>query len=229
MSTLDTKERILDAAERLFAERGFAGTSLRSVTKSAGVNLAAIHYHFGAKEALLREVFARRAAPVNQERLRLLDELEKAAPGRAVALESILDAFLRPVMHLQRDLAADGDVWGRLIGRVYSEPVDLVEAVLKDQFVEVSRRFMDALTRSLPELPDSEIHRRMQFVIGALTHSLTGLHRMADLPELGGEGINADGSLDSMLAFLTAGFRAPLRGNRGRAADETTDRKAGGG
>jgi AcrR family transcriptional regulator len=213
MASLDTKERILDAAERLFAERGFAGTSLRAVTKQAGVNLAAIHYHFGAKETLLREVFARRAAPLNQERLRRLDELEKKAQGRAVSMESILDAFLRPVMDLQRDLAANSDVWGRLIGRVYSEPADLVEAVLKDQFVEVSRRFMEALARSLPELPALEIHHRMQFVIGTLTHSLTGLHRMAGLPEFGGEEINADDALDSMLAFLTAGFRAPMRGN----------------
>ena len=226
MASVETKERILDAAERLFAERGFAGTSLRSVTKAAGVNLAAIHYHFGAKEALLREVFARRAAPMNQERLRRLDELETAAQGRGVPLESILDAFLRPVMHLQRDLAAEGDVWGRLIGRVYSEPVDLVEAVLKDQFVEVSRRFMDALSRSLADMPPAEVHRRMQFVIGVLTHSLTGLHRRAGLPEYGGENVDSDDSFESMLAFLAAGFRAPLRSNGASVAEEMPVKEA---
>jgi len=227
MASPETKERILDAAERLFAERGFAGTSLRSVTKEAGVNLAAIHYHFGAKEALLREVFARRATPVNQERLRQLDELEKAARGKPVELKSILDAFLRPVMHLQRDLAAEGDVWGRLIGRVYSEPVDLVEAVLKDQFVEVSRRFTEALSRTLPSMPALEVQRRMQFVLGVLTHSLTGLHRVALLPELSDGDIDPDDSLASMLAFLTAGFRAPVSANGSRAAEETPLRKAG--
>lgn len=227
MSTLDTKERILDAAERLFAERGFAGTSLRSVTKEAGVNLAAIHYHFGAKEALLREVFARRATPMNQERLRRLDELEKAARGHALTLESILDAFLRPVMYLQRDLAAESDVWGRLIGRVYSEPVDLVEAVLKDQFTEVSQRFMEAFQRALPSMPPAEIHQRMQFVIGVLTHSLTGLHRMAGLREFGGEGLDAEASLDSMLTFVTAGFAAPRRVNGTTSAGEIPVREAG--
>jgi AcrR family transcriptional regulator len=224
---LDTKERILDAAERLFAERGFAGTSLRSVTKEAGVNLAAIHYHFGAKEALLHQVFARRATPVNDERLRRLDELEKGAGGRPLELEAILDAFLRPVMHLQRDLAADSDNWGRLIGRVYSEPVDLVEAVLKDQFAEVGRRFMEAFSRALPGMPAAEVYRRIQFVIGVLTHTLTGLHRMGGLPEVGDDDADADESLNSMLAFLAAGFRAPLRGNGAHAAEEVPVREAG--
>lgn len=227
MSSFETKERILDAAERLFAERGFAGTSLRSVTKEAGVNLAAIHYHFGAKEALLHQVFARRARPVNEERLRRLDDLEKAARGRPVALEAILDAFLSPVMHLQRDLAADGDIWGRLIGRVYSEPVDLVEAVLKDQFTEVGRRFTEAFSRALPDLSPAEIHRRIQFVIGVLTHTLTGLHRMGGLPEVGDDGADADDSLSSMLAFLAAGFRAPPHGNGARAAEQIPVREAG--
>lgn len=226
MASLDTKERILDAAERLFAERGFAGTSLRSVTKAAGVNLAAIHYHFGAKEALLHQVFARRAAPVNQERLRLLDELEEGAAGRPVDLQAILDAFLRPVLHQQRDLAADSDNWGRLIGRVYSEPVDLVEAVLKDQFAEVSRRFLAALSRALPEMPAVEIHRRMHFVIGALTHALTGLHRIAGLQEIGDVDLDGDDSLDSMLAFLTAGFRAPLPADGLRSAIQSPVREA---
>jgi AcrR family transcriptional regulator len=225
---LDTKERILDAAERLFAERGFAGTSLRSVTKAAGVNLAAIHYHFGAKETLLHQVFARRAAPMNQERLRRLDEMEKTAQGRSLRVEEILDAFLRPVMHLQRDLAAEGEVWGRLIGRVYSEPIDLVEAVLKDQFFEVGRRFTEALIRALPDVPAAEIHRRMQFVIGVLTHSLTGLHRMAGLREFGSESVDAESSFESMLAFLTAGFQAPLRTNGANGTEEIPVREAEG-
>jgi AcrR family transcriptional regulator len=227
LSSLETKERILDAAERLFAERGFAGTSLRSVTKEAGVNLAAIHYHFGAKEALLEEVFARRAAPVNDERLRRLDQLEEKAEGRPLPLEAILDAFLRPVMHLQRDLGADSDIWARLIGRVYSEPIDLVEAVLKDQFAEVGRRFMEAFSRALPDMPAVEINRRTQFVIGVLTHTLTGLHRIGGLPEAAGDGADADESLDSMLAFLAAGFRAPLRNNGARSAERISIKEAG--
>lgn len=196
------------------------------MTKAAGVNLAAIHYHFGAKEALLHEVFARRAGPLNRERLRRLDALESTASGRAASVEKILDAFLRPVMLLQRDLADGGDVWGRLIGRVYSEPIDLVEAVLKDQFIEVSRRFMEALSRALPHLPLPEIHRRMQFTIGAITHSLTGLYRRAGLPELG-EDLDADASFDSMLAFLSAGFRAPRRIDATRATAQIPAQEAG--
>jgi AcrR family transcriptional regulator len=72
LASKDTKERILDAAERLFAAHGFAGTSLRAVTKEAGVNLAAVHYHFGTKEDLLRAVLSRIVIPVNRERLEML-------------------------------------------------------------------------------------------------------------------------------------------------------------
>src|ERR671910_3594384 len=81
MRVMETKEKILDAAERLFAAHGFAGTSLRSVTKEAGVNLAAVHYHFGNKEDLLRAVLGRIVIPVNRERLEMLEQVEAAAEG----------------------------------------------------------------------------------------------------------------------------------------------------
>lgn len=83
MAGLDTKERILDAAERLFAQHSYAGVSLRTITAEAGVNLAAVNYHFGSKDALLQAVFLRRAKDLNRERLRLLAEVEEnAGDGR---------------------------------------------------------------------------------------------------------------------------------------------------
>src|SRR3954471_3227822 len=88
----ETKLRILDTAERLFAESGFAATSLRQIISEAGVNLAAVHYHFGSKDELLDAVVTRKAAPVNEERLALLDGL----PAEA-GIPAILDAFLTPM------------------------------------------------------------------------------------------------------------------------------------
>src|SRR5258705_11177243 len=89
----DTKHRILDSAERLFAEYGFAGVSLRAIIADAKVNLAAIHYHYHSKEALFDAVILRRLEPINRERLELLDALERTGKP---TLEQILEAFFAP-------------------------------------------------------------------------------------------------------------------------------------
>src|SRR5512134_142774 len=102
-TSADTKTRILDAAEELFMEHGFEATSLRSLTASAGVNLAAVNYHFGSKEELFQAVLTRRLDPMNLERIDLLTALEKAAAPRPVPCERILGAMLIPPLKLARD------------------------------------------------------------------------------------------------------------------------------
>ena len=116
MSRDATRRRILDTAERQFALHGFAGTSLRGITREAGVNVAAIHYHYGSKERLLRATMERIVAPVNAERLRLLDEAIAAAGG-APTVEAILSAFLCPDLLLIRDLGERGLILARFSGR----------------------------------------------------------------------------------------------------------------
>src|SRR6476661_10749602 len=80
-----TKDRILDAAEALFMEHGFEATSLRALTAAAGVNLAAVNYHFGSKEELFQSVLTRRLDPMNQERIDLLEKVEREAGGRPLS------------------------------------------------------------------------------------------------------------------------------------------------
>jgi AcrR family transcriptional regulator len=105
---VNTKERILDTAERLFAEHGYAATSLRSIIAEAGVNLAAVHYHFHSKEALLEAVILRRSKPANAERLALLGEFEKQAGEKPVPLESVIEAFVAPTFRMSRDPQSGG-------------------------------------------------------------------------------------------------------------------------
>src|SRR3954453_20324524 len=93
-TSADTKTRILDAAERLFVEHGFEATSLRSLTSAAGVNLAAVNYHFGSKEELFQAVLTRRLDPMNQERIDLLAKVEREGGGKALSCEKILFAML---------------------------------------------------------------------------------------------------------------------------------------
>src|SRR5262252_2657033 len=115
----DTKERILDTAERLFAERGYGATSLRSIIAAAKVNLAAVHYHFHSKQELLDAVLTRRIEPLNRERIALLDELERSAGDGAPPLEAILSALIEPPLRLSRDPSFATFV--KLMGRIYAE------------------------------------------------------------------------------------------------------------
>ena len=102
-TSADTKTRILDTAESLFMEHGFEATSLRSLTTAASVNLAAVNYHFGGKEELFHAALRRRLDPMNQERIDLLESLEREAGGRALSCEKILFAMLIPALKLARD------------------------------------------------------------------------------------------------------------------------------
>src|SRR5512143_118352 len=99
----ETKDRILDAAERLFAEHGFDATSLRMITAEAGVNLAAVNYHFRSKDALIEAVFSRCIRPLNRERLRLLAAVEEASGGAPPRLEDVIRAFVTPVIRARQD------------------------------------------------------------------------------------------------------------------------------
>jgi AcrR family transcriptional regulator len=201
----DTKERILDAAERLFAAHGFAGTSLRAVTKEAGVNLAAVHYHFGTKEDLLRAVLSRIVIPVNRERLKMLEQVEAAAGSDPPSLEGILEAFIAPDLRLIRDLGERGVIITRFLGRSYTEPAEMVQALSREHYEELGQRFMEAFARALPEVPQAEVYWRFKLVVGVLTYVLadpTGGYA-EDLSDV-------DETVRRLVAFLAAGLRAPV-------------------
>ncbi len=139
-----TKERLLDAAELLFAERGFKGTSVRAVTRAAGVSVSAANYHFGSKEALLHATLSRVIEPVNRARLGRLDALEAQSGDRAAPIEAILDAFLRPT--IERRAQPGGPARFRHItALLYADPPELAAALRRDYFGPLLARFLRAL------------------------------------------------------------------------------------
>ncbi len=201
----DTKNRILDAAERLFAERGFAGTSLRALTQEAAVNLAAVSYHFGSKQNLFKAVVDRRLRPVNEERLQRLSACLKNTP----TVEAVLRAFIEPSFSLAPKSPAKRDTFMRLVGRLYAEPLEEIFDHCARQFEEVLLRFMEALSRLLPQLTAEEILWRLHFVIGSLLHPFMvgsritrytkGLCTFEDTRALS----------ERMVRFAVAGMQAP--------------------
>lgn len=205
-----TKERILDVAERLFAEHGFNGTSLRTIIREAGVNLAAVHYHFHSKDALLEAVILRRLEPVNRERLAMLDTCERAAAEGLPAVEDILRAFIEPTVHLVRDPQRRGGVFAKLMGRLHAEAGSAFAAIAKKHFGEIGRRFRQALERALPDVPQAEIFWRIHFAIGAMAQTLRGSPEVEGLSGGLCHASNLEDSVPRLIAFLAAGFAAPV-------------------
>jgi len=201
--TTETRTRILDAAERLFAQHGYAATSLRAVTTEAGVNLAAVNYHFGSKESLLRETVHRVVGPVNAERLRRLDALE--AGGATPSLETVLDAFVAPDLALLDATGEQARLHARLLGRILGDPGPEVQRMVAAEIGAVIERYFRALVAALPHLDPAEVWWRFRSTIGVLT-----FHEANPLPEppfVPAPAAPAD-TRARLLAFLTAAMRA---------------------
>jgi AcrR family transcriptional regulator len=207
---IDTKQRILDSAERLFAQSGFAATSLRSIIADAKVNLAAIHYHYHSKEALFDAVILRRLEPINRERLELLDAYERSGADGKATLEQILEAFLAPAIRVGAD-PNGGQTFVRLIGRLFTEEMSVFSQMIKQHFGVILERFISALHAAVPDLPVSEVLWRMLFMAGALGHALRSWGQ--DLEALHGglcDTRDVEGALQRLVSFSAAGFRAPV-------------------
>jgi len=211
----DTKERLLDAAERLFARRGFDGTSLRAVTQAAGTSVSAAHYHFGSKEALLRATLLRRVEPLNRLRLERLTALAAEADGRPVALEAVLDAYLRPLFEAR---AVAGESPARFVAaRLYADPPELVASLKRELFGEVSRRLLDALSASLPGRSRAELALALQFLVGIMVHVTSG--HLQDAPHLDADALSDETVLARVVAFVAAGLRGTETVHPADAAD----------
>ena len=202
-----TRERILDAAERLFAERGVAGASLRAITRAAGVNLAAVHYHFGSKDALVNAVVRRYTGPLNEQRLARLDELERRYGRRPVPLRRLVAAFVEPLLERAAD-PERGREFTRLMGRLLAEPEYFFGRIAPEQFHSVRERFLAAFRRALPQLSPAEVFWRVMLMIGTVAAAL----RMGEFgPQLSGGQVppaNPEQTRRRLLEFLTAGLRA---------------------
>jgi AcrR family transcriptional regulator len=207
-----TKDRILDTAETLFMQQGFEGTSLRAITAAAGVNLAAVNYHFGSKEELFEAVLTRRLDPMNQQRLDLLSRYEQEADGGPVLCERILSALFIPALRLARDPERGGANFLRLLGRAYADPSPFIRQFLSDQYATMIGRFKAAFSRALPQLPARELSWRLHFMMGALSYTLAGTDALKLIEALapGSERSNDEVLLRRLAPFLLAGLMAPL-------------------
>ena len=198
-----TRERILAAAESLFAQRGFDGASLRQLTAAAGVNLAAVNYHFGSKEKLVEEVFRRRLDALNQRRLA---ELARVATHPDTTLEDVLSAFIRPAIELSHD--GNGSLFMRVLARAFAEHDDTLRQFMSENYGHVMRQFTAEFARLLPQLSKQELYWRVDLVTGALTHAMSGfgmIQRQDDVSEVQ----HREQTAQHLIRFAMAGLSHP--------------------
>jgi len=200
------RERILLVAERMFAEHGMEGVGLRAITTAAKVNLASIAYHFGSKDGLLEALFAQRAAPIAQERLRLLALCCEGS--KAPMLEQILDAFLRPSLTLGVEPQFGGPAFVKLRARLGTEPETTARKILSKAFDQSSRKFLDAIAQALPQQPRAEIEWRYHFMLGVMFYTMADSGRIQALTNGRCDPGDVKRALHHMIPFLAAGFRS---------------------
>lgn len=198
-----TKERILGAAEVLFAQHGFDGASLRQLTAAAGVNLAAVNYHFGSKDRLIEEVFRRRLDELNGRRMA---GLARIAGLEETTLEDVLGAFIRPALELSHD--GNGSLFMRVLARAFAEHDDTLRKFLSENYGHVMRQFTAEFARLLPHLSKEELYWRVDLVTGALTHAMSGfgmIQRKSDVAEH----THREQTATHLIRFATAGLSHP--------------------
>jgi AcrR family transcriptional regulator len=202
-SSASTKERILAAAEVLFAQRGFDGASLRQLTAAAGVNLAAVNYHFGSKDKLVEQVFRRRLDALNASRLAALSRIAGAAD---TTVEDVLEAYIRPALDLSHD--GSGSLFMRVLARAFAEHDDSLRQFLSANYGHVMRQFTAEFARLLPQLSKPELYWRIDLVTGALTHAMSGfgmIQRKSDVSEHA----HREQTAQHLIRFAAAGLNHP--------------------
>ncbi|MEI8039113.1 MAG: TetR family transcriptional regulator [Verrucomicrobiota bacterium] len=202
----EAKQRLLDAAEPLLAERGFEAVSVRDITQLAKANVAAINYHFGTREGLIGWVVVRHLQPLNDERLARLESLErKGGTAKAAPVEEILDAWARPVVGLVRKSSLSERQCCKLLGRLLALSGEGFSQAMADHRRAVNDRFLRALTKSLPSVAPEELGWRMHWVTGGLIHLLL----YQELPVTGGAAgaPSLEAVLGRFIRFAAAGLR----------------------
>lgn len=212
----ETRLRILDVAERLFAAEGYDAVSLRRITQAARANVAAVNYYFESKDALLEAIFIRRIVPINEARERMLDAaLARGAadPGR---IEAVVRAFVEPHLRLTKEFGPGGTVVMQLLGRLSTDPERRIEKLLLRQFDPIWRKFAAAFQSVLPHLGKATVYWRFYYLLGALYYLSSARQWLPSRSEKLSDPENVEEAIDSIIPFLVGALAAPEGKKRGK-------------
>ncbi len=181
MASDQTRSAILAAAERLYADRGFGDVTLRDIVAEAGVNLAAVNYHFGSKDELIAELFVTRSIALNRERLTELRAAEEKGDGRA-SIDAILRALVGPTLRDCLGPESERSTAARFMIRASVESVPPIRRI-KNREIDHLRKFAAAMRRSLPDRGEVELYWGLHFALAMAHHTIRENERLTKLSE----------------------------------------------
>lgn len=202
-----TKQRLLEAAAELFAEHGFDKVAVRDITEKAGANVAGVNYHFGSREGLVNAVIEGTVNPINEERLARLDAIERKVGKQPPPLEEVVDAFVRPFLTQIRRSELSEKVAFRLIGRMLGEGMVEMPETLQAQMSEVVVRFLKAMSKSLPGVPDDDLVWRVHFMAGGMIHAMAHGDVLQQITRGAAATPSLEQTVSRFVRFAVAGLR----------------------
>ena len=200
-----TETEFLDAAERQFAENGYAGAKIRAIADEAKANLGALHYYWGSKASLFRAACARRMAPMIETRMKRFAALE-TSPG---SVEEILRAFFEPAFLADREDPAKRKQFCRTYTRILTDPAPEVRAIVADIFTEPTNRFVRLLRGACGELDDTTFYWRLHCVFGVFQHAAGYTDDIGTIAAGRFDTADLDAGIDRIIQFVSAGLKAP--------------------
>ncbi|HLU04689.1 MAG TPA: TetR family transcriptional regulator [Advenella sp.] len=199
------RDEILDAAEVIFSDKGYAGTALREIADHSNVTQALISYYFGSKFGLFQAVFLRRSELVSRERLERLEALEQQ---NAPQVKDIVRTFLEPVLSLRDTF--QGRAFLRLQARLHTEPSEISYSLRSEAYGGSTQRYVAVLRRALPQLSELDACWRVTFMIGTYLYAFSDTHRMEEMAPKGLYDVNdTDELIDQVTRFMVGGLQAP--------------------
>ena len=206
----DTKTRILDAAEILFAENGFKDTSIYRLARKARVNQAAVNYHFGTKDALVEKVIERRLSMISQRRMENLQQIKTAAQrqGRRPEVHALLRAYIEPALTLT-EMTPGERHFLVIVGRALAEPDEAIRNIFIRQFEPSFLLLAELMHSALPDLSESVLRWRLHFAIGSLAHVMRLCGSQWPVEDLEPHAADTETVVKMLISFLTEGMAAP--------------------
>lgn len=207
-SRSDTKTRILDAAEKLFAERGFSETSLRLITSKAEVNLASVNYHFGSKKELIRAVLARYLDRFMPE---ASDELVLIKASGSPSLNDIFSSLVKPLLELNKFKADGTSTFLQLLGRGYIESQGHLRWFITTHYGEHLNKFVEAVAESAPHIPPAEMFWRLHFTLGTVVFTMASADALTEIAQADfNEHYDIEAVIRKVIPYLAAGVAVPV-------------------
>ena len=209
MPQVDTVDKILDAAELLFAEKGFSETSLRMITSKANVNLAAVNYHFGSKNALIQAVFSRFLGPLSKS-------MEQASfengwgKSKIPSLEDILKLYTHSLLKLPSRHENGVAIFMRLMGLAYTQSQGHLRRYLEQEYSKSFRLFLELIKLGTPELGVKERFWRTQFTLGSIAFTMSSIQPLTEILE-NSKSANGDPEevVNLLVPYMVSGLTAP--------------------